>query len=305
LVIFDQDLTPTQARNLGAELELRVIDRSQLILDIFAGRASTRDGQVQVELAQLKHRLPRLAQRAEVSLSRLAGGIGGRGPGETKLEVDRRRVRDRITRLERETKKLAQQREQRRRRRNRRGVPVLSIVGYTNAGKSTLLRSLTNSDPFIEDKMATLDPMSRRLRFPREREVIITDTVGFIRDLPRELVAAFHATLEELRDAVLLLHVVDASAPDIERRIEAVHGVLDDIGLSEIPELLILNQSDRLPDGVAESIARRHGGIAISALKKQGLRELLVRAEEILWGPESPEFDRRFIDKLVIEAEGV
>ncbi|MBW2295770.1 MAG: GTPase HflX, partial [Deltaproteobacteria bacterium] len=153
LVIFDQDLTPTQARNLGAELELRVIDRSQLILDIFAGRASTRDGQVQVELAQLKHRLPRLAQRAEVSLSRLAGGIGGRGPGETKLEVDRRRVRDRITRLERETKKLAQQREQRRRRRNRRGVPVLSIVGYTNAGKSTLLRSLTNSDPFIEDKM--------------------------------------------------------------------------------------------------------------------------------------------------------
>jgi GTP-binding protein HflX len=306
LVIFDQDLTPTQARNLGAELELRVIDRSQLILDIFAGRASTRDGQVQVELAQLKYRLPRLAQRAEVSLSRLAGGIGGRGPGETKLEVDRRRVRDRITRLERETKKLAQHREQRRRRRNRRGVPVLSIVGYTNAGKSTLLRSLTDSDPFIEDKMfATLDPMSRRLRFPREREVIITDTVGFIRDLPGELVAAFHATLEELRDAVLLLHVVDASAPDIERRIEAVHEVLEGLGLGEIPELLILNQADRLPDGVAESIARRHRGIAVSALKKRGLRELLVRAEEILWGPEAPEFDRRFLDGLVIEGEGV
>jgi GTP-binding protein HflX len=306
LVIFDQDLTPTQARNLGAELELRVIDRSQLILDIFAGRASTRDGQVQVELAQLKYRLPRLAQRTDVSLSRLEGGIGGRGPGETKLEVDRRRVRERITRLERETKKLANQREQRRRRRNRRGVPVLSIVGYTNAGKSTLLRSLTNSDPFVEDKMfATLDPMSRRLQFPREREVIITDTVGFIRDLPQELVAAFHATLEELRDAVLLLHVVDASAPDIERRIEAVHGVLEEIGLSEIPELLILNQADQLPEGVADTIARRHGGIAISALKKQGLRELLVHAEEILWGPDSPDFDHRFLNNLVVEAEGV
>ena len=208
--------------------------------------------------------------------------------------------------LEKFAEQLKQQREQRRRRRNRRGVPVLSIVGYTNAGKSTLLRSLTDSDPFIEDKMfATLDPMSRRLRFPREREVIITDTVGFIRDLPRELVAAFHATLEELRDALLLLHVVDASAPDIERRIEAVHEVLEDIGLSEIPELLIFNQADRLPDGVVESIARRHGGIAVSALKKQGLRELLVHAEEILWGAKSPEVDRRILDKLVIEAEGV
>ncbi|MCP4035993.1 MAG: GTPase HflX [bacterium] len=306
LVIFDQDLTPTQARNLCAELELRVIDRSQLILDIFAGRASTRDGQLQVELAQLKYRLPRLAQRAEVSLSRLAGGIGGRGPGETKLEMDRRRVRDRITRLERETAKLARQREQRRRKRNRRGVPVLSIVGYTNAGKSTLLRALTNSDPFVEDKMfATLDPMSRRLRFPREREVIITDTVGFIRDLPQELVAAFHATLEELRDAVLLFHVVDASAPDIERRIEAVHSVMEDIGLTEIPELLILNQADRLPDGVAQAIAQRHRGIAVSALEKTGLHELLVRAEELLWGPEAREFDRRLIDGLATEAEGV
>ena len=305
LVIFDQDLTPTQARNLGEQLELRVLDRSQLILDIFAGRATTRDGQVQVELAQLKYRLPRLAQRADASLSRLAGGIGGRGPGETKLETDRRRVRDRITRLERETKKLAGQREQRRRRRNRRGVPVLSIVGYTNAGKSTLLRSLTKSDPFIEDKMfATLDPMSRRLRFPREREVIITDTVGFIRDLPEELVAAFHATLEELRDAVLLMHVVDAASPDIELRIEAVHKVLDGLGLNKIPQLLILNQVDRLPEGVGESIARRHGGIAVSALKKLGLRELLERAEEILWSPEAPEFDRRLVDGLIADVEG-
>ncbi|MCP4036030.1 MAG: GTPase HflX [bacterium] len=303
LVIFDQDLTPTQARNLSAELELRVIDRSQLILDIFASRAQTRDGQVQVELAQLKYRMPRLAQRADVSLSRLAGGIGGRGPGETKLEVDRRRVRDRINRLERETKKLKNQREQRRRRRNRRGVPVLSIVGYTNAGKSTLLRSLTQSDPFVEDKMfATLDPMSRRLRFPREREVIITDTVGFIRDLPDELVAAFQATLEEMSDASLLLHVIDASAPDIERRIEAVHDVLESIGLAHIPELLILNQVDRLPEGVGEAIARRHRGIAVSALKKVGLRELLVRAEEILWAADG---EGPLLGELALEAEGV
>lgn len=306
LVIFDQDLTPTQARNLSAQLELRVIDRSQLILDIFASRAQTRDGQVQVELAQLKYRLPRLAQRSDVSLSRLEGGIGGRGPGETKLETDRRRVRDRVTRLERETKKLAQQREQRRRKRGRRGVPVLSIVGYTNAGKSTLLRSLTHSDPFIEDKMfATLDPMSRRLKFPREREVIITDTVGFIRDLPPELVAAFHATLEELNDAMLLLHVVDGAAPDIERRIEAVHDILDGIGLGDIPELLIINQIDRLPEGVGEAIARRHEGIAVSALENVGLRELLVRAEEILWGADSPEAGHRQKGGLLIEAEGV
>ncbi len=214
LVVFDQNLTPTQARNLSERMELRVIDRSQLILDIFAQRASTRDGKLQVELAQLKYRLPRLSQRADQSLSRLAGGIGGRGPGETKLETDRRRVRERISRLERELKKLGEQRQKQRRRRARREVPVLSIVGYTNAGKSTLLRALTDSEVVIEDKMfATLDPVSRRLRFPREREVIITDTVGFIRDLPGELVAAFRATLEELSDAGLLMHVVDVSAP--------------------------------------------------------------------------------------------
>ena len=167
-----------------------------------------------------------------------------------------------------------------------------------------MLRSLTKSDPFIEDKMfATLDPLSRRLRFPREREVIITDTVGFIRDLPDELVAAFHATLEELRDAVLLMHVVDAASPDIELRIEAVHKVLEGLGLNKIPELLILNQVDRLPEGVGESIARRHGGIAVSALKKQGLRELLERSEEILWSPEAPDFDRRLLDGLTTKVE--
>ena len=282
LVIVDQDLTPTQARNLAERMELRVIDRTQLILDIFAQHATTRDGKLQVELAQLKYRLPRLAQRAEISLSRLAGGIGGRGPGETKLEHDRRRTRDRVTRLEREVAALRRQRNNRRQRRGRRNVPVLSIVGYTNAGKSTLLRALTKTTVHVADTMfATLDPVSRRLRFPREREVIITDTVGFIRDLPPDLVAAFHATLEELADASLLLHVVDASAPDWDRHIDAVHGVLSEIE-REAPELLVFNQIDKLEHGEGEALARRHSGVAISALKGTGLQTLLERVEQRL-----------------------
>ncbi len=284
LVIFDQNLTPGQARNLGERLDLRVIDRTQLILDIFAQRASTRDGKLQVELAQLRYRLPRLAQRSDRSLSRLAGGIGGRGPGETKLEVDRRRVRDRIHRLERELEKLRGQRETRRQRRARRGLPVLSIVGYTNAGKSTLLRALTRSHVHVEDKMfATLDPASRRLRFPREREVIVTDTVGFIRDLPKDLVAAFRATLEELSDADVLLHVVDASAPDAERRIAAVREVLEQLGRAATPELLVFNKIDLLPEPGGPALAARYDGVAVSAAQGLGLGDLLARAEEILW----------------------
>ncbi len=288
LVIVDQDLTPTQARNLGERMELRVIDRTQLILDIFAQHATTRDGKLQVELAQLKYLLPRLAQRADVSLSRLEGGIGGRGPGETKLEVDRRRTRDRVTRLERELKKLGTQRQNRRRRRGRRDVPVLSIVGYTNAGKSTLLRALTQTDVYVADQMfATLDPVSRRLRFPREREVIITDTVGFIRDLPADLVTAFRATLEELSDASLLLHVVDASAPDCDRRMEAVRGVLDGIGL-HAPALLVFNQIDKLEPGEGAALALRYRGVAVSALQRKGLGTLLERAEQMLWSADAP-----------------
>ena len=299
LVIFDQDISPAQARTLSERMELRVIDRTQLILDIFAQRATTGDGKLQVELAQLRYRMPRLAQRADLSLSRLAGGIGGRGPGETRLESDRRRVRDRITRLERETKRLTKQREGRRRRRGRRGVPVLSIVGYTNAGTSTLLRALTKSDVHVEDKMfATLDPVSRRLRFPREREVIITDTVGFIRDLPDDLIAAFHATLEELRDASLLLHVVDAASPDIDRRIQAVHDVLGGLGLDRKPELLVFNQIDRLPGEESDALARRFQAIPISALRGEGLRELLTRAEDMLWNDDDrrPGEEERFLD---------
>jgi len=294
LVIFDSDLTPTQARNLADKMELRVIDRTQLILDIFAQRASSRDGKLQVELAQLKYMMPRLAQRADVSLSRLAGGIGGRGPGETKLEVDRRRVRDRVSRLERELQKLRKERSGRRQRRKRQGLPVLSIVGYTNAGKSTLLRSLTKTEAHVEDRLfATLDPASRRLRFPQDRDVIVTDTVGFIRDLPADLTEAFRATLEELSEADLFLHVVDAAAPDIERRLAAVWGVLDEMGLRETPELLVLNQADRLPPGEAEVLAERHRGVAVSALTRDGLDTLLDRAAGMLWREEPTEHGRR------------
>ncbi len=299
LVVFDQDLTPSQARNLSNRMELRVIDRTQLILDIFAQRATSRDGKLQVELAQLKYRMPRLAQRADLSLSRLEGGIGGRGPGESKLESDRRRVRERAARLERELRKLGGQRKNRRRRRQRRDVPVLSIVGYTNAGKSTLLRALTDSDVKVEDKMfATLDPVSRRLRFPREREVIVTDTVGFIRDLPKELVAAFEATLEELSDASLLMHVVDVAAPDLDRRMAAVRKILDDLGLSAAPELLVFNQADRLPPREALAIAERLGGVAVSALARTGLAELLERAEQLLFSGKGLAGGRRQAEDL-------
>jgi len=281
LVIFDQNLSATQARNLAERMEVRVIDRTQLILDIFAQRASSRDGKLQVELAQLKYILPRLAQRDD-SLSRLAGGIGGRGPGETKLEVNRRRVRERITRLEKQLAKLRKGRQERRRRRS--GLPILSIVGYTNAGKSTLLRALTKTDVFIEDKMfATLDPSSRRLRFPLERDVIITDTVGFIRDLPKDLVAAFRATLEELEEANLFLHVVDASASDLDRRLQAVHVVLDDMGLGDTPQILVFNQVDLIEPELAQAIAKRYDAIPVSALKRQGLQALLDRVEERLF----------------------
>ncbi len=283
LVIFDGDLNATQARNLAERLDLRVLDRTQLILDIFAQHAKTRDGKLQVELAQLKYVLPRLAQR-DTSLSRLGAGIGGRGPGETKLEVDRRRVRERVSRLERDLKKLGSQRQHRRSRRERRGVPVLSIVGYTNAGKSTLLRALTKTEVPIEDKMfATLDPASRRLRFPRDREVVITDTVGFIRDLPEELKSAFRATLEELREADVFIHVVDGAAEDAERRIAAVHEVLEGLGLRDRPEVLVYNKLDLLPPGEGAERADEAGAIAISALMHTGLKQLLESAELALF----------------------
>ena len=269
---------------------MKVLDRTQLILDIFAQRAQSADGKLQVELAQLKYMLPRLVQ-SDSSLSRLmGGGVGGRGPGETKLEIDRRRVRDRITQLERRIEQLGKDRQTRRRARNRRELPVISIVGYTNAGKSTLLNALTRSDVLAEDKLfATLDPTSRRLRFPREHEVIVTDTVGFIRDLPKDLVAAFRATLEELEDASLLLHVVDAADPAHPQQIEAVEGILHSLDLSATPRLLVWNKIDRVNGAEASALLEAHGGVAISAAEKRGLDELLEKAERTLFAETASE----------------
>ena len=283
LVIFDHELSPSQSRHIGEAADIKILDRTQLILDIFAQRAQSADGKLQVELAQLKYMLPRLTMRDD-SLSRLTGGIGGRGPGETKLELDRRRVRDRISMLEDKIDHLSRDRGVRRGRRSRSGVPVMSIVGYTNAGKSTLLNALTESDVLVEDKLfATLDPSSRRLRFPHEREVVLTDTVGFIRDLPKDLVKAFRATLEELEDSDLLLHVVDASDPRHEDQMSAVTSILAGLGLGERRRLVVYNKADRLPPGDAERLAHQTGGVAISASTRAGLPALLLRCESLLW----------------------
>ena len=284
LLIFDQDLNPSQVKEIGALTELKVIDRSQLILDIFARRAHSRDGKVQVELAQLKYRLPRLTGKG-TAMSRLMGGIGGRGPGEMKLEIDRRRVRDRITLLEKELKSLSEARKQRKQRRVEKMIPIVSIIGYTNAGKSTLLNSLTRSEVFVEEKMfATLDTASRRLRFPKERDVIITDTVGFIRDLPKDLMTAFKSTLEELQDADLLLHLVDISNPRFEQHIASVEKILSDLNLSEKRKMLVFNKADKIEREEAENIAQRYNAFCISALDKRTFQPLLHSIEEKVFG---------------------
>lgn len=283
LIIFDKDLTPSQGRHIAEDTSLKILDRTQLILDIFAQRAQSADGKLQVELAQLKYLLPRLSQ-SDDSLSRLAGGIGGRGPGETKLEIDRRRVRDRIHHLEKRIDALSRDRATRRAQRNRRELPIISIVGYTNAGKSTLLNAITESSVLAENKLfATLDPTSRRLRFPEEREVIITDTVGFIRDLPKDLVNAFRATLEELGDADLLLHVIDASDPHRDEQISAVEQILAGLGLNEKPRLLVWNKADRVAEEELRQLLRDKGGVAISATGRTGLDRLLAKAERTLF----------------------
>jgi GTPase len=283
LLIFDNNLTPTQASTIARQTDLKVLDRTQLILDIFAQRAESRDGKLQVELAQLKYALPRLSQKDD-SLSRLTGGIGGRGPGETKLEIGRRRARERVSNLEAQLKKLAEQRKQRRRRRHRAEVPVVAIVGYTNAGKSTLLNTLTDAGVLAEDKLfATLDPRSRRLRFPEEREVIITDTVGLIRDMPKDLFAAFRATFEEASDADLILQVVDASDHDRSQHITTTEDMLSDLGLMNVPRILVYNKVDLLePAEASRLMLSQPEALALSATKRESTRPLLGKMAEML-----------------------
>jgi len=282
MIVFDTELSPAQVRSLSEATDLKVIDRPQLILDIFAQRAQSREGKLQVELAQLKYLLPRLVIGQNSAFSRLAGGIGGRGPGETKLETDRRRVRDRIAQLEKQVDNLGRQRQERRKNRSQKNLPVISLVGYTNAGKSTLLNTLTQSDVYAEKKMfATLDPTSRRLRLPYELEVIINDTVGFIRDLPETLVAAFRATLEEISDSDLLVHVVDASNPRASHQIESVDKILSDLKYNSIPQIIVLNKADLVAPGEIETLRRQvlldKGAecVAISANVRETLKPMV------------------------------
>jgi len=282
-LVFDRNLSPSQAGAIAKHTDLKILDRTQLILDIFAQRAESSDGKLQVELAQLKYALPRLALKDD-ALSRLTGGIGGRGPGETKLEIGRRRAKERVSFLEAQLKKLSKQREQRRRRRARRGIPVVSIVGYTNAGKSTLLNALTGASVLAEDKLfATLDTRSRRIRFPEEREVVMTDTVGFIRDLPPGLFAAFRATFEEAADADLLLHVVDASDHARDRHIETTEVLLTELDLIEIPRILVFNKIDLVEPLEVRRLTRGRGDVVtVSATRRDSTLELLSRIADRL-----------------------
>jgi GTP-binding protein HflX len=289
MLVFDSELSPAQVRSLSEATDLKIIDRSQLILDIFAQRAQSKEGKIQVELAQLKYLLPRLIAGQDSAFSRLAGGIGGRGPGETKLETDRRRVRDRINRLEREIETQRQRRQERRKVRTKHGLPIISIVGYTNAGKSTLLNALTHSAVHAEQRMfATLDPTSRRLRLPREQEVIINDTVGFIRALPPDLLSAFRATLEEISDSNLLIHAVDVSNPRWVQQIQSVKRILSELKLSDIPSILALNKADLVEPDVLEAAVRQarqmDSGetVVISAIKPATLGTLLEKAGAVL-----------------------
>lgn len=276
LVIFDCDLTPSQGANIGDTLGLKVVDRTQLILDIFALRAQSNEGKHQVELAQLEYLLPRLTGRGS-AMMRQQGGIGIRGPGEQKLEVDRRVVRDRIRRFKAELEGTRKRRRIQRKRRIEGGIGTVALVGYTNAGKSSLLNALTNAGAFVEDKLfATLDTTTRRRELPSGREVTFTDTVGFIRNLPHSLVAAFRATLEEVNEADVLLMVVDASHAAAEEHMKAVRAVLDEIGVGEKPAVLALNKMDIATPMQAHELEARFGhGVRVSARTGQGIEELL------------------------------
>jgi GTPase len=282
LLIFDQELNASQIRTITDLIELKVIDRTQLILDIFAQRARSKEGKLQVELAQMKYLQPRLVTK-NTAMSRLTGGIGGRGPGETKLEINRRRVRDRIHHLEKALVDVQKQRRRQRRQREEKGVPIISIIGYTNAGKSTLLNTLTHSQVTAEDRLfATLDPSSRRLRFPKDMEVLITDTVGFIRNLPKDLVVAFRATLEELESADLLLHVIDISNPRYGEQIRAVESILSDLELEHLPQVRALNKVDLVdPEDASRLVLQLHG-VPICAHKRDTLMPLIDKMADFL-----------------------
>ncbi len=283
LIIFDQNLLPGQMATISDITELRVLDRTQLILDIFAQRAHTLDGKIQVELAQLKYLLPRLARKT-LALSRLTGGIGGRGPGETKLEIDRRRVGDRIHLLEKEIEKLSRRREQRRSRRGKTGIPILSIIGYTNAGKSTLFNLLTRSQFQVEDKLfSTLDTATRRLRFPKTHKVVITDTVGFIKDLPKDLMGAFRPTFDELKESDLLILLIDISHSHFQEHIETVEKILFELRLDHIPRLRVFNKGDKVSREKREAICQKYDGISISALHPGSLENFFLAVNRKLW----------------------
>jgi GTP-binding protein HflX len=282
LIIFDQELNPSQIRSITDKIDLKVIDRTQLILDIFAQRAQSKEGKLQVELAQLKYLLPRLVVK-NTAMSRLTGGIGGRGPGETKLEINRRRVRTRITHLEKNISTIRKQRKQQKAKRVKKQLPIISIIGYTNAWKSTLLNTLTKSNVRAENRLfATLDPSSRRLKFPEDMEVIVTDTVGFIEDIPQDLLVAFRATLEELENADLLLHIIDINNPRVKEQIQSVEKLLGDLDLHNIPMLRVLNKQDLVEKEMVQTFSEKLNGIPISAKSASTLIPLIAKMREIV-----------------------
>jgi GTP-binding protein HflX len=285
-VILDDELSPGQLRNLEDRLGAKVVDRTALILDIFALHARSREGKAQVELAQLNYLLPRLRGWGE-AMSRLGGGIGTRGPGETKLEVDRQHIKRRITKLKRDIKDLARTRDVKRARRERSGIPQIAIAGYTNAGKSTLMNAMTEADVLVADQLfATLDPTTRRIELPNGRQAVVSDTVGFVSKLPHDLVEAFRSTLEEVTRADLVLHVADASSPEVVHQVEAVRTVLGDIGAGRIPEVLALNKIDLLSEMDRERASRRfQSAVLVSALTGEGLEDLAVAVAEAVPRP--------------------